>query len=396
MQLKLKGLLVKRDIQPLIIFFLLMLGVAALLWWRLGTLTHGYSPEELRSLQQSLSLKYIFNHPLNAPFYIIASGFYRVIGDSLLAVRLASAVFGLASIGIFYWLVRFWHGSRSALIGTILFGTSAWFLHTARFGSPDVLLFLLLGLVASAVWIRHSKTGWPLLVGFALATALIYVPGMIWFIALGVLWQWKRIDRLFKRNLIAVTIGALVVVAALAPLVWALYQHPELGKQVLGLPAQGWPDPLASLKALVHVPLAFLWRSPENPAHWLARLPILDAFTLAMTGLGIYLYAKYWRLKRSRFVCLAIVSGSILIALGGHVTLSIIMPFMFILAATGTDFMLEYWQRVFPRNIIAQAVGTVILAFAIFIAVWYNLRHYYVAWPDAPPTRAAFNIRSNS
>lgn len=369
-----------------------MAAIGSVLWWQLGTLTAGYSPEELQSLQSSLSLRYILEHPLHAPFHLIATIFYRLIDNGLLAMRLTAVLFGLGAIGIFYWLVAFWHGQRSALYGTLLFGSSAWFLHTARFGTPDVLLFLLIALVGCAVWIRHSKSSWPLLVGFALATVLLYVPGMIWFITLGVVWQWKRIDRLFKKHLVAVSLGALIVCAALAPLGIAIYQNPELGKQVLGLPAQGWPTPIAVLRTIADVPLSLAWRGPLDPSHWLGRLPVLDAFTLAMTGLGTYLYLRNIRLKRVLFVLLALIIGTLLIGMGGMVSLSLIMPFVYILAAAGTGFMLDYWYRVFPRNVIAQGAGTLLLSVAVLLASWHNLRHYLIAWPHAPQTKTVFTI----
>ncbi|HSX32487.1 MAG TPA: hypothetical protein VLF43_04435, partial [Candidatus Saccharimonadales bacterium] len=224
------------------------------------------------------------------------------------------------------------------------------------------------------------------------ATSLLYVPGMIWFVLIGMLWYWKRIDRLFKKRLTAVGIGAVLVLAAIAPLGWAVFHNLDIGKQLLGLPVHGWPSPISALGALIDVPLAIMWRGPLDPVHWLGRLPLVDVFTLAMFGLGLYTYGRYARLGRSTLTALILVLGSLLIALGGGVTLSIIVPFVYIVAAVGTDFMLEYWYRIFPRNIIAQGVGALLLSFAIIIAVWYNLRHYYVAWPNAPETRAVFTI----
>lgn len=397
MKLKLRGLaLTKLRWQSYAFFIILMAVIGGLLWWQLGTLTAGYSAAELKSLEASLSLKHILEYPLNAPFHIVATALYRILDDGLLAMRLTAALFGIGTVGIFYWLVTFWHGQRSALYGTLLFGSSAWFLHTARFGTPDVLLFLLLALIGCAVWMRHSKSSLPLLIGFALATALIYIPGMIWFIIIGVLWQWKRIDRLFKKHLAAVSIGAIVVFAALAPLAWAIYKTPTLGKQILGLPAIGWPDPLPTLRAIVEVPLNLFWRGPLDPAHWLGRLPLLDVFTLAMAGLGAYLYLRNIQLSRVLLMAIVLLLGILLIGLGGGISLSIIIPFVYILAAAGIGLMLDYWYQVFPRNIIARATGTVLLSFAVLVAGWYNLRHYFIAWPNAPETKTVFIMHDDT
>jgi len=363
-----------------------------LLWWQLGTLTSGYSPSEAQTLQASSSLKYIFHHPLNAPYTLVVNGLLHINHHDLIVLRVVSVIFGLLTLSIFYWLVRYWHGERSAFFGTVIFGASAWFLHASRLGTPDVVLFMLLALAACAVWLKQKPGPLPLFVSFVLAAALVYVPGMIWFIVAGILWRWKSIDKIFNKQLWMVSLGALLLLATLAPLGWAIFKTPELAKQIAGLPATGWPDPLTSLRALAEVPVHIFFRGPLLPEHWLGRVAVLDAFCTAMLGLGGYLYVRHFGLARAKVLAAVFVLGAGLVALGGGVTLTLLAPFLYILVAAGVGFMLDRWWTVFPRNIIAQSVGAGLISIAVLASCWYALRNYYVAWPNAPVTRTVFVV----
>jgi hypothetical protein len=379
--------------QPAAFYGGVLLFFGWLLWWQLGTLTGGYSANEAATLQQSLHLRDIFHHPLNAPFTLLAHTLLYFNHDSLFFMRITSTIFGLLTLSMFYWLVRYWHGQRAAIFGSIVFGISAWFLHAARLGTPDVLLFGLLGLTACSVWFKHSGKAVPVVLCLVLAAAFLYVPGMLWFIVAGVVWQWKTIDRIFKKHLWMVTGGGLLLLGILAPLGLAIYKTPSLAKVFVGLPAKGWPDPLTTLKNIAEVPLQLIVRGPNMPEHWLGRLAILDAFTLAMVFLGAYAYLKHRNLVRAQLMGVIVLIGIVLAGLGGAVSLSILVPFVFILAAAGIGLLLDRWYTVFPRNTIAQGVGVGLVSLAVLTSCWYGYRHYFVAWPAAPETRPVFPVK---
>lgn len=374
----------------LIIFF------GLLLWFQLGKLLGGYSASEQAALQASNSLRQILDNPVNAPFNIIAYLFGLAhIGSeqSILPLRAAATALGLLTLTTFYWLVRHWHGERSAILGTIAFGCSAWFLHTARLGTPDILMFMLIGLVACSVWLKQTDNPLVLLVGFGLVAGLLYIPGMIWLLIAASIWQWRTITRLFKEHFTLMSLGSLGVLVLITPLVWASYKSIETAKLIAGLPAEGWPQILDALKNLALIPYNLLVRGPLDPENWLGRLAILDAFCIAMLVLGGYMYFRHIKLARSKMVVVALVVGSLLIALGGAVSISILIPFIYVLIAAGIGLLLDRWQKVFPRNIIAQSVAVGLVSIAVIAVSWYGLRHYFVAWPNAPATKQVFTIK---
>lgn len=381
--------------QPTVFYGLLIVFFGLLSWFKLGSLVGGYSDAELQAMQSASSLRLILDNPISAPFTLLAYliGLVYTGPQDMLPFRAAATVYGLLTLTTFYWLVRHWHGERSAILGAVIFGCSAWFLHTVRLGTGEVLLFLPLALAAGSVWLKRTDNPVVLLAGFGLAAAMLYVPGMIWLLFVGAVWHAKTLLRLFKHHFAFMAVGLVGLLALISPLVWVIYKTPQTAKLVAGLPAEGWPLPLESLERLAHAPYDLLVRGPADATHWLGRLPILDAFVIVMIVLGAYLYIRHWRLVRSKMVAVSLLIGLALIALGGPVTITILLPFLYILAAAGIGLMLDRWQAVFPRNVIAQGVSIALISLAVIASSWYGLRHYFVAWPNAAETKQVFTIK---
>jgi len=378
--------------RPYAIYGVLLLAIGWLLWLRLGTLTHGYGSDELATWQASESLRTIYHNPVNAPYLLLVRALIYIKPHSLLVVRIASALFGLLTVAIFYPLVNYWHGRRAAILGTIVFGTSAWFLHTSRLGTPNVLYFMLLGLIGCSVWFKHSGKSLPVILLMVLAATLLYVPGMIWFVVAGVIWQWKTIDRVFQKHLGMVTLGGLLLIAVLAPLGMAIRKTPSLAKQMAGLPAAGWPNPITVVHRMLDVPVRFFLNGPFTPERWLGHLPILDAFTMAMVFLGVYVYLKHLPLVRAQLLGVIVVIGIVLFGLGGSTSISVLVPIAYVVAAAGIGLLLDRWFTVFPRNPIAQGIGLGLVSLAVLISAWYGYQHYFVAWPNSLETQPMFDV----
>lgn len=363
------------------------------LFWQLSTLLPGYSASEVTHYQASQTWGGILENPLNAPFHVAIKALGYLISDNLITTRLAAAGFGAVTLGAFAIILRRWHGKWTAIIGTLLFGLSAWFLHTSRLGTPDVLLFSLFALTACGFWLRRTNSWAALLVCFLVAAITMYVPGMLWFIIIGLIWQWKTIDAVFKKRLASVSFGTLLLLLALVPLGWAIYKQPALVTDLLGLPDQ-WPTPLAMLENLWRVPFNVLVRNEANPAIWLGTAPILDVFSLVMFILGGYTYLKYWRLIRTPlFISLFAVTAG-LMAIGSPISFTVIMPFIYLVIATGVSRLIDLWLDVFPRNPIARSVGWISITFIVTLACSYHLTHYFIGWPQATATEQVFTLKT--
>lgn len=370
-----------------------LLGVlAAGLVWKLQTLVPGYTEAEAQTLQASLDLGYLFDNPFNAPFLLITKALSYALANDLFATRVTAALFGSLTLVVFAVVLRRWHDTRTAVLGTLLFGLSAWFLHTARLGTPDVLFFGLFIVVACGYWAKQTGYWLALLSCFLATAALLYVPGMIWFVLLGIIWQWKTIDRLFKKHLATVTLAGIAVLAAVAPLVWALYRNTSLIKPFLALPAE-WPAPLEIARNLLKVPFHFFVRNEANPAIWLGTAPIFDIFSLTMFVLGGYLYLRHFRLARTPlFIAIGALTLG-LMAVGSSITFSVFIPFAYLVIAAGVAHLFNQWFMVFPRNPIARGIGWVLISILVALVCGYHLTHYFVGWPHATATHEVYTIQ---
>ncbi len=369
--------------------------VIGLLWFKLGELPGGISSTEAiareHMMNKDVTFGSILDNPLYLPYSVALFVFQQFNVTTLGALRSISAFVGLGTVIAFYLLLRQWHTSRMATLGTVLFTTSSWFLHTARYGSTDILFAILIIFVFAGVWLQHSRYRATLLSLLLFCTSMtLYIPGMIWFVALGAVWQHKRILKEFHKVptwfiVTWLTLGTIFV----TPLVWSLIQDPGLIRPLLGLP-QTLPSLATIARGLGTLPIQLLARGPNDPAIWLGRLPLLDLFSSVMLIIGLYWYMQRLRLDRTIFMIAVAIIGSLLLAIKGPVNMVFFLPFVYMIITAGMTFMLQQWFTVFPRNPLARNIGTILLSLAVIVTAYYHVTHYFIAWPNTPETQAAY------
>lgn len=370
------------------------LGISLLLFSRLETLLPGYADIEVKTAQSSHSLSAIISNPVNAPYKLTVYGVAKIIGDPLLATRVTSAIFGSLSMVLFYYIIRRVHSQRIAFLASVVFACSAWFLHAARLGTPDIMLtFSVLLLALAGYWLIQKSSHSYYYIFAILALGLsIYVPGMAWIVLAGLaIRRTKDIailrHRISKWQLAGMTL--LLAALVIAPITWAVMQNPSIALTLFGLPTST-PNMVDFSKNLLNIPLSLFIASPENPVVWLGNLPLLDIAMSALLILGVYYYFKFRQLDRAKFLAVFIIWASILIALESGVANTILLPAVYIGIAGGIALLITQWFTVFPRNPLAQSIGVIAVALIIGTSVIYNLRAYFVAWPYWQPTKAAY------
>src|SRR5581483_2805514 len=112
--------------------------------------------------------------------------------------------------------------------------------------------------------------------------------------------SWKHVARLLSRQLLAVTIGACAAIVILTPLGLALYQTPNIGKVLLNLPANGWPQLLPTLRHIATVPFHIFIYGQNAPVFALGHVPMLTVFETTMFTFGAYVYLHHVGLYRFR------------------------------------------------------------------------------------------------
>jgi hypothetical protein len=278
-------------------------------------------------------------------------------------------------------------------MSSLLLLTSAWFLHFARLGTPEIMYGLSIGLIW--VGIRLKSVRAPrirtILASLVLIGLSLYVPGLVCLVVPLLVWQrqlvWYEIKKAPRLVVLLVCLGAVV---GLAPLLYGLISQPSLIRQWLYLPnqlnlGQFWSNAW-------HLPLWLVLQGPNLPARWLGDLPLFDIFTMVALGLGVYVLTAYRKLDRVRFMMGVVVLALILAVLNGWIALFVALPVVYMVIAAGVALLLQQWFTVFPRNPLARLIGVLMVSLLVVLSAYYNTRHYFVAWPKNSQTEQVFGI----
>jgi hypothetical protein len=330
---------------------------------------------------------------LFAPINIVRSAIFFVVGHhGQYLTRLPNALFGMTAVIGFGWLLYLWHGLRTALFGTVLFACSAWTLHVSRVATNDVVFLwaMILLLVSNAALHRYAEKLGIIIVVLLSWVALLFVPGMIWLIIVNIFWQrtalldsWQAQQNKWVRSVIGFGLFASLVV-----LLGSLFVANDW-IDWLGFPHHV-PNPLLVARDFFAIPFHLYFHGPLLPNIWLGRLPILDVFTAITSVIGLYFYVRNYGSGRSKVLASFFIISLLLIAIGGSVSISLVIPLFFGLVATGIAYLLREWLRVFPINPIARGFGMVLIITLIGLSCMYNLRSYFVAWPHYPSTQIIY------
>jgi hypothetical protein len=370
--------------------------ICTLMLYRLGSLTGGLSSNELRAAIQPLGWHGIWADALYLPLKFIRSiVFFTSPDHGQLLSRLPNAFFGGLSILSLGWLLWLWHGTRTALLATLMFATGAWTLHASRLASYDALYLWAVPTLLLMQVLLH-RYGQKAIIWYAyllLNLLILYIPGMIWLIAVQSYMQRKLLVKLWRQVLQPKqrAITALISVVALPLLIKSLLSFDKFITW-LGLP-ESWPAPLQTIKNFINVFINLFISGPKHPELWLGRAPLLDAFALIVCGLGIYFYLKNIRAWRSRLLCAFFIIGVILVTVDGPVGLSVLVPLLYIAMAAGLSFLLHDWLKTFPINPFARGLGIGLVGLAVAVSCIYNLRSYFVVWPNTDSTVNTFRYQ---
>jgi len=368
--------------------------IAFLLYFpRLSSLLPGYSAPELKAYASANNWHSIVGNPINAPYKVLVWLFSAEIHHSIFITRAVAASFALALALLFFVVARAWYSYRAAFLATIIFMTSAGLLHFARLGTGDILQMGILALLGAALWYRTQRRHRVLITYLlvALAALLLYVPGMFWFELLGLILLRTAVIRQLRHTKTLHLVGlAVVVLACLAPLIRASLKHPMLLRQLSGLP-QNLNTVKHFASNLWNLVLAIVVHSNGNPLFWVGHAPLLNAVEVIVGLLGAFYIYHGTSKRRSVLLFGWLGIGLVLVSLGGDVTFAYLVPLLYLFIGNGLDHLLKRWLTVFPRNPIARMTGIGIICVMLGFSVLYQVRTYYVAWPNAPTTRTAFS-----
>jgi 4-amino-4-deoxy-L-arabinose transferase-like glycosyltransferase len=338
-------------------------------------------------------------------FFLQAIG-VKLLGTTVLGLRIVPALLGVIAVGIIYLWLTSWFSRRVALLASLLVAASPWAITISRNGYRAGMMILMVPLV---LWLytKALKTGrlqWYLAAGASLGLGFYTYPAF-WMVPLVLVVIAAHLmvrNRPFLQQSASGVAKSLAVTAVvLAPLAWYGIQHPG---QLFGRPAgvsvlsssEGVMGALSALgSSIIKTLLMFNVHGDENYRHNLGGQPELNIFVGAMFILGILICAA--RIKQLRYgALLAILIGMLLPSM---ITTESIphalraygaLPAAAALSALGIIHMLDRWRAIFPLNGGARMLGGAAITFLLLLTVYHGYTQYFVAWANAPQTYAAY------
>ncbi|HEY1064276.1 MAG TPA: glycosyltransferase family 39 protein [Candidatus Saccharimonadales bacterium] len=378
---------------PRVTLFALVGSAVAITLFKLGSLVPGFAGAERQLPSLTDSLQSLWNDPLSLPF-TLSQAFVAAIAPSAgyTVSRLPAVLLGLLLVALIYWLLKQWYGTRLALFGVLLLITAPWFLHVARVASPSIQYALAMSIVLVLAMLWHKKERpRKLLYATALAAAgLLYIPGAVWLLICVLLAERHTIIGSIKHNTLHTTLASLLGLAALTPLIHSLIVDWHRYASYLG-----WFGGLDKITDYGQQFVLVWWHifvgGYTNPTYNLAGLALTNIFMTLSFVVGLYLYSRHPKATRTRLLLALWLVATALVTLPGPVHISLLLPLVIVVVTGGIGYLLHLWLKVFPRNPLARWFGIGLVALVVLFAVGYNLRSYFVAWPNNADTRTTFS-----
>lgn len=365
----------------------------------LNNLIAGQNKFETQTVQQLQVFPAPWHRAVNAPYMIPTFLLGKVTNSLLQAGRIMSVFYGLIATALMFYVLRAWFNIRIATVGTLLFITSSWLLHTTHQATPLILLvFGPMLAVASLTWFlrtKHFRTVSFFILAAALAITA-YIPYMPWIVLISfvvIVFLEKKLIRELKTW--QIVSAAAIYSTILLPLFTSIVRYPGQLHELLGIP-KIIPSLHDYLHHLFYTVSMIAFRSEPLPELNLGRLPVLDIFSAAMFLLGIYYFAVRIKTRRSIILFASLICLLILVPLAPFYQLNatILMSFVYLCVVSGIVELLNQWFSYFPRNPWARNFGVAMIVVAIGFASFYHLERYFIAWPNTPETKSVYVVKS--
>ncbi len=382
--------------------------------WQLSSLPPGLHPDEaangldvFRILNGDVRVLYATNGPREALFFYLQAIFVVLLGNTILALRIAPALIGIAAVGVTYLWIKEWFSKRAALLAAAFMATGSWAVTIARDGFRAGMMPLMLALVGWTMTLAYKKRQlrYYLLAGFTIGLGFYtYLSYRFVIVIAGVLVLYALVfyRKQFIKFLVPLCIMAVVAFVTILPLGYYALKNPGdvLGGRssvaITNPELNNGSVPKTFVSNVIKTAAMFNIEGDQNHRHNLGGLPMLNAFVGVLFVLGGLISVR--RSKDFRYFSLLVVFGvmllpALLTAEGiPHGLRAIgVIPVVYIFAAIGFTELLSRWRGVFPANPIAITIGLVILLGLTALAGIYDYQRYFNAWANNPKTFEAYS-----
>lgn len=307
--------------------------------------------------------------------------------------RFAQAFAGIVTSVFFYLFVKSWFNKQVALISTLFFTTNTFLLILSRVLDPSALIILLQLIILYALTLAFREKNIYLFgfcgvlagLGFYLSPFFVLSGIFIMLTGLAVILKNKKILNLYKYEFLALCSGILVSAG------YYLYKLPIFAVDLVKFFNPGSIGTFyLNLGANV---LAIFSRAQFQTVLNVGIEPLVDPFVAVSFVCGVA-YALFHANKRKYLFLMLWLLGSLvatsLAATQNMSNLVLLMPSVFIFAASVLDYVLTNWTRTFPYNRSAKFVMTFIFSLFLFLSVYYNFEKFFYGWQENDKVKIQF------
>lgn len=355
----------------------------------------GFTPDEQASALRSASLS--LSHPetllvVDLPYHALQRLSISVFGLSSFSVTLPSLLFGLlAAIGIVLVISRRFSHTVGILTGGII-TISAFFISLAATGAPTIMMVfwpVALLTIASFGVNRRKLHPAAVYIGSVVAALSLFTPFSIYILLalfIGGLLH-PHIRYLFRKTPTeAIWTGAVVIAAALGIIAYGAYRDIALLTDLVYRSSHFSLNILANTILIGTQLVDFSSTSTTNTG---LLAPVFGLSALTLAGVGVYSLA-YWRHSVVSYIVFSWTLMLIPILLLNPTSLALLIVPLTFLVAAGSNYLLRYWYKLFPRNPYARVFAlmpvTILFACIILSGVtrYFYAFHYYAPLANAP------------
>jgi len=328
---------------------------------------------------------------VNLPYHMLQRASMWAFGVTQFGIKLPSLILGILSALGMLLLLRTWFKQNVAVLTTILVITTGQFLFLAQNGTASIVyVFTTVWLLYAAMMVSRRarfSSAWKMIL-FGIAALSLYTPLSIYvLIALTSAIVLHPHLRFLVRQLskLKILFGTLFLLMIIAPLIYAVIRHPEIGLQLLGIPDHT-PNLGANIKQLFSQYFSFL--SPGGSG--LPLSPIYDLGSVLLILLGVYRLITTKYTARSYIISIWVVLLIPVLLINPQYTSVTFIPVLLLLA-TGINLLMSYWYGIFPRNPYARFAGLIPLVVLIGGIVFSGVDRYMHGYEYTPEVRATFS-----
>jgi hypothetical protein len=315
------------------------------------------------------------------PYHSLQKMSFHLFGLSNFSIKLPSIIIAfISAIGLIF-LLRHWFKPNVSIIAAIIVLVSSQFLHIAQEGTAGVMMIFFSVFITLFAYLMISRTKTVAkLSAVALAITLaasLYTPLMVYIIValiLGAALHPHMRYTIKKAGKIPLIISSVIALLLFVPLAFAMAKNPQIIKDLVVPGLSVGVNFIENIKLLgiQFFDFAGLFTNTSATLTPLYSLPVL-----MIACVGIYSLA---RRKHSvqNYVITAWLIMIIPIVIVHPLNDTILFVPIALLIATGIDYILWYWYRLFPHNPYARIAGLIPLIVLIGgIVVTGTSRYFY-------------------